>query len=288
MLKEKTNRAFLAVGAAVLVFGLLAAYQFDLAIDLALYTPTFLPAVLMESFGWLPQYLPAVLLLALFALDSGLSRALRIGCGVLAFLGSAGLVYVGKYHLTKRSMPQAAALIWSAVFTAVCVLLCWRMFSACTGAQRQKLRFVLFWGTAYLFAGLLVINILKALWQRTRFDDMLNAAGGVPENAFALFTSWTQLFGNGGSSFPSGHTAAACSVFTFAVACDLFPGWAKRRTLVWCLCWAYVAFMALCRLIIGRHFLSDTLMASAVMLLLYLALTKTSKYRDTVRKLNAA
>ncbi len=287
MLKEKTNRTFLGLGVVILLFGLLTAYQFDLAIDLALYKPTFLPAVLMESFGWLPQYLPLVLLLVLLALDPALSRALRTGCCILSGISSALLLFVGKYHLAKRNMPKLTSWLWSAFVAAACVLLCWRMFSACTGAQRQKLRFVLRWGTVYLLAGLVVINLLKAMWQRTRFDDMLITAGGISEGTFALFTRWTQLFGNGGSSFPSGHTAAACSVFTLAVACDLFPRLAKHRTLVWGLCWAYVLFMAVCRMIIGRHFLSDTLMSCTVMLLLYFALTKNSKYRNAVRALNA-
>ena len=105
--------------------------------------------------------------------------------------------------------------------------------------------------------------------------------------AFAQFTSWMQPFGNGGSSFPSGHTAAACSVFILTLACDVCLKWNRRRTLVWALCWAYVAFMALCRLVIGRHYLSDTLAAAFVMLLLYLGMRKTKWYRAGARELTA-
>lgn len=287
MLKERTNRSFLLSGAVILVIGLTAAYFLDLKIDLALYSPSFLPAVLMEAFGWLPQYLPPVLLFALFAFDPVLSKPMRIFYGLLCISGSLSLIYIGNHHLIKRSIGQLPALLWSILFAVVVLLLCRKLFSVCTDTRRKKLRFLLLWGTAYLFAGLIAVNLLKAVWQRTRFDDMLNAAGGNPENAFALFTGWTQMFGNGGSSFPSGHTAAACSVFIFAAACDLFPEWAKHRTLVWILCWSYVAFMALCRLIIGRHFLSDTLMASAVMLFLFFALTKNKKYRESVLRFNA-
>ena len=117
--------------------------------------------------------------------------------------------------------------------------------------------------------------------------NMLTAAGGGFEGAFAQFTSWMQPFGNGGSSFPSGHTAAACSVFILTLACDVCLKWNRRRTLVWALCWAYVAFMALCRLVIGRHYLSDTLAAAFVMLLLYLGMRKTKWYRAGARELTA-
>ena len=118
-------------------------------------------------------------------------------------------------------------------------------------------------------------------------DGSLTAAGGGFEGAFAQFTSWMQPFGNGGSSFPSGHTAAACSVFILTLACDVCLKWNRRRTLVWALCWAYVAFMALCRLVIGRHYLSDTLAAAFVMLLLYLGMRKTKWYRAGARELTA-
>lgn len=77
MLKEKTNRWFLALGAALLCAGLGAAALWDLEIDLALYSPGFLPAVLMEAFGWFPQYLPAVVLCVCIALDGARSMPLR-------------------------------------------------------------------------------------------------------------------------------------------------------------------------------------------------------------------
>ena len=165
----------------------------------------------------------------------------------------------------------------------ICALALYRSRSG----GRKKLEFVCLWGTVYLLAGLAAINIIKAVWQRTRFDDMLTAAGGGFEGAFAQFTSWMQPFGNGGSSFPSGHTAAACSVFILTLACDVCLKWNRRRTLVWALCWAYVAFMALCRLVIGRHYLSDTLAAAFVMLLLYLGMRKTKWYRAGARELTA-
>ena len=45
--------------------------------------------------------------------------------------------------------------------------------------------------------------------------------------------------------------------------------------------------MALCRLGIGRHYLSDTLAAAFVMLLLYLGMRKTKWYRAGARELTA-
>ena len=99
---------------------------------------------------------------------------------------------------------------------------------------------------------------------------------------FSRFTSWLQPFGQGGSSFPSGHTASACGIFMLLIVCDVSARFARRRGLVWAVCWAYVAGMALSRMAMGRHFLSDTVMAAGVMAALFLALTHTGAYRKSL------
>ena len=241
----------------------------------------------MEAFGWFPQYLPAVVLCVCIALDGARSMPLRAAGGLLAVAGSGILLYMGAHHLVKRGMSGPSITLWTVLLGGLSLGICALALYRSRSGGRKKLEFVCLWGTVYLLAGLAAINIIKAVWQRTRFDDMLTAAGGGFEGAFAQFTSWMQPFGNGGSSFPSGHTAAACSVFILTLACDVCLKWNRRRTLVWTLCWAYVAFMALCRLVIGRHYLSDTLAAAFVMLLLYLGMRKTKWYRAGARELTA-
>ena len=244
-------------------------------------------AVFTEAFGWFPQYLPAVVLCVCIALDGARSMPLRAAGGLLAVAGSGILLYMGAHHLVKRGMSGPSITLWTVLLGGLSLGICALALYRSRSGGRKKLEFVCLWGTVYLLAGLAAINIIKAVWQRTRFDDMLTAAGGGFEGAFAQFTSWMQPFGNGGSSFPSGHTAAACSVFILTLACDVCLKWNRRRTLVWALCWAYVAFMALCRLVIGRHYLSDTLAAAFVMLLLYLGMRKTKWYRAGARELTA-
>ena len=89
------------VGRRAAVYGLPPAL-WDLEIDLALYSPGFLPAVLMEAFGWFPQYLPAVVLCVCIALDGARSMPLRAAGGLLAVAGSGILLYMGAHHLVKR------------------------------------------------------------------------------------------------------------------------------------------------------------------------------------------
>ena len=135
------------------------------------------------------------------------------------------------------------------------------------------------WGTIYMVLDNAVINVLKMIWARTRFDDMMTMG------SMDAFTAWWQPFGNGGTSFPSGHTASACSILVLVLLCDVFAAFAKKRTLVWSICWVYIAMMAYARILIGRHFLSDTLAAIFVMLCLFFVMVKCKWYRAGLKKI---
>ncbi|MEG2930909.1 MAG: hypothetical protein RR825_03905, partial [Ruthenibacterium sp.] len=81
--------------------------------------------------------------------------------------------------------------------------------------------------------------------------------------------------------------AAACGIFVLVLLCDVFPAWNRRRTAIWAVCWGYIGCMALCRLIIGRHFLSDTLMAAFTVTVLFLWMVHTRLYRSMLAALHA-
>ena len=130
------------------------------------------------------------------------------------------------------------------------------------------------WGTVYAVANQVATYLLKFIWSRPRFDDML------AEGTQHLFRHWFMPFGSGGSSFPSGHTANAAGIFALLFLCDVFPALGRHRRLVTAGCWLYVALMAFSRILIGRHFLSDTLAASALMALLFYAVHHSKRYRQ--------
>jgi membrane-associated phospholipid phosphatase len=112
--------------------------------------------------------------------------------------------------------------------------------------HRRGLRDWLFLTLAAVPGGLLLNILLKHVFQRARptFDDPL-----VTLETF---------------SFPSGHTAA-CTVFYGLLACwlarRLAPG--PMRALAVAACVAMVALVALSRMYLGAHYLSDVLAAAA-------------------------
>lgn len=269
-------KAGLLGGLALFAAGMAAGAVWDLPLDHALYSPASLPAILMEAFGYYPLYLPAAGLALCAAADQRIAPPWRVLCGAAALAGCAALAAHSFSVLRRRGAP-VPMLFTCAVWLVLAVGGALALRYACVSAARLgRLRFACFWGTVYFILELAVIGLLKLVWARTRFDDML-AAGD-----FSRFTSWLRPFGQGGTSFPSGHTASACGIFALLIVCDVSVRFARRRGLIWAVCWAYVAGMALSRMVMGRHFLSDTVMAAGVMALLFVALTHMGAYRRSL------
>ena len=276
MVRRAFTRPAFWAGLALFAAGMAAGAVWDLPLDHALHSPASLPAILMEAFGYYPLYLPAAGLALCAAADQRIAPPWRVLCGAAALAGCAALAAHSFSVLRRRGAP-VPMLFTCAVWLVLAVGGALALRYACVSAARLgRLRFACFWGTVYFILELAVIGLLKLVWARTRFDDML-AAGD-----FSRFTSWLRPFGQGGTSFPSGHTASACGIFALLIVCDVSVRFARRRGLIWAVCWAYVAGMALSRMVMGRHFLSDTVMAAGVMALLFVALTHMGAYRRSL------
>lgn len=261
----------------VLAAGLLAlAAFFDLQIDQALYAPGNPVAIVFEAFCYWPLYLP-------FALLGAVWTFLRRDNPSLHVLGEV-LVVLTFYILFNQSLPNLVrrgllplsgnALTFAALaLTFVATVAVISLVSRWSRPTLRRMEFFAKFGVVLCVADNIVINLLKLLWTRARFDDM-TAAGD-----FSLFTPWYRLGTQpGNTSFPSGHTAAACGVLTLLLLPLLFEGWKKRWGALLAGCTAYIAVSGFCRMVMGRHFLSDTVAAAVVMGLLFLLLTHTRRF----------
>lgn len=268
-----------AVGTLLFCFGMAIAAMWDLPLNEAVYAPQGMPVILMETHGFAVLYLPTILWLFVFARrlkEEHKPIAVRALLYVLAFCGAAVLVWYGWHGLVKRAVP--GAWVWNlGVFVLAFFVCSMALYRGRT--QWRRVEFALRWGMLFMIFNNIIINAAKLVWNRTRFDDML-AAGD-----FSPFTAWYEPFGNGGTSFPSGHTAAACGIFVLIFLCDALPALTPRRTWAWGICWAYIVWMAASRIIIGRHFLSDTLAAACLMTLLLLCIRRCRMYRAQLARL---
>ncbi len=277
------KRTLLWLLPALLLFaaGFTVAALYDLSINTAVHTPGSYFAILMEAFGWYPAFLPTLWAALLFATQrpAALRQAWQpVAGGVVALGGFAALYLTSRNYLAKRGMLPAGSMagwLWlgaGVLFALLLVFLAFRL----TAPNRQKMLFFGAFSTLYLVANQLVTNLLKAVWQRPRFDDMLG------DGRLHEFSGWLQPFSAGGSSFPSGHTANAAGIFVLIILCDLYPALAKHRRLITALCWAYIAAMAVARIMIGRHFLSDTLAAAGLMALLFWGMHASGTYKKSL------
>lgn len=129
--------------------------------------------------------------------------------------------------------------------------------------------------SAFSLGQLLIVQLLKKLWGRVRFDDMAAA------EQLSAFTPWTQRAGVGGSSFPSGHTAAAGVLLALVLCCRLY-GFARRDVGGWLFAgYLWMLAVGFGRMLVGRHFLSDVLASAWIdsLLLLLLVLLQPSVER---------
>ena len=132
---------------------------------------------------------------------------------------------------------------------------------------------------------LILIDAIKTPIGRMRYRTM-NALGD-----FSYYTPWYKIngarhVGIGGNivkgdlskeellfgatdtckSFPSGHTYCAAVSFVLVCLPDLFEGLKKRwiRALCWTVPTVYTLTVAICRIVVGAHFLSDVLMGGTI------------------------
>ncbi len=117
-------------------------------------------------------------------------------------------------------------------------------------------------------ATFVIIWLIKLGWGRVRFRQLEDLAD---------FTPWYLPQGfNGYFSFPSGHTANATVICTAAYYLDFTPkNLAKIKPIVYLLLGIWVILLALSRVLVGAHYLSDVLFGGAITFaLVYLAKPK--------------
>lgn len=275
--------------AGLFAIGFLLAGKYDVAINEFMYKPENLYGILMEAFGWYPAFLPTLFGLALLAgtrlpLRKQWQRLAARGLAVAAMLLGYGLAFrQSGIYLTRRGLLDGS---WNWLQILLLTLAIELVFITLIVGIRvrpaTRLRMLFFTGfaTVYMVLNQGVVNLFKLIWQRTRFDDML-AAG---PSGLQHFTPFTQPGGFGGSSFPSGHVANAAGIFVLIILCDLYAGWRENRGVVRGGCWVYIVAMAVARILIGRHFLSDTLAAAGIVALLFYVLHHNPFYNRYLLK----
>ena len=244
----------LGIVTALLVVGSL----FDLPIAERVYQPNNIMARLLESVGIFP---PFVFVGATFAVlfylikeddkKRTLKKVLCVAAVVLTYLVFGYMA--SETYLTVMWGRAIFTVIAAGIMTPLTLL----FFRNTKPADLKRYCiFLIFASIVSVVASLLTINVVKFLWGRARYREMV-AEGDA---AFSAFTPWYHPNGftlHGHHSFPSGHTCAAATLLSLCALEEVFPEAEKRKQTIAFIIGLYIFSMAYSRLILGAHFLSD-------------------------------
>lgn len=241
--------AFCAIGLAVAAF-------YDLQIDILLNSPENPVALWFRNTGEIPCRLICPLAGAVL-FSFGETRIVK-GIGVLLEVG--GSFYFGYYiskYFFEGSYKTAFGMLWGLGF-AVVLFLVFRYINV-PAQYRKTLVLLAVIGVLVMAVQLSLVEVIKYIWGRVRFRDLL-AAG-----SYDAFTAWYIPNGlTGSKSFPSGHTAGAAMSFLLMLFPAAFDKWKGRAWLCFDVAFVYTAVVGFTRLIMGAHYLSDIIIGAAI------------------------
>lgn len=246
----------------IIVFYVLAAAAmvvasfFDLKIDIALNDPSNPFAVWLYRTGEFPSRLICPIAGAVIFRCTDKKVAAAIGAA-LCLGGSAYMgYYIGK-HFFVEEYRMAFSLLWGIGF-GVAALYAVRFVTVPNEFKRPLFTAAVI-GVGVMTAQLLTVDIMKNLWGRVRFRDLLSSG------SCDGFTAWFVINGkNGNKSFPSGHTAGAGMSYLLMLLPFIDKKREKYRAVYFWCPFIYTSAVALTRLVMGAHYLSDVAVGGVI------------------------
>lgn len=225
-----------------LLFMLLGAGTlFDLPINQFLYHP-------QSGFGWFMEHVYVLIMIGILPVAFIMLMSVKPNPGTV-LLGILTCLYMAReisFYLLPAYKYDQQLLLAGILFISLTLIM--RLLPK--SLRRALLPFLLFMCFVLIGASVLV-EILKNLWGRVRFRS---------PHGLQLFTPWYLPQGiNGNKSFPSGHTTAA----SITLCLLALPQFYHRPIPVWITAVAFLSplLMAVSRMIMGAHYLSDTTFA---------------------------
>ena len=281
MFKFKSSTVIIVNAAAFLCFAALLAVAsvYDLQISRALSNGDSFFAQFFAVLGEYPAYLvlPVAGVIIFYNHDLFDDMRVRVAICVLgAALSIGGWIFFGVQSTKLTEIPHLEG--FACMFGIMLGMLGLWLGSLIEREKMHRLfKFAVF-AVAFAAAAVVVMQVMKNIWCRMRYRDMLKAGS---EDGF---TPWYKImFGREDmiedgdyTSFPSGHTSSAAHIFLFAALCDIIPGWDRKgvRIGVNIGCAAFTVVVAISRIVANAHFLSDVLVGGYLTYLIFVALRR--------------
>ncbi|MGN0521810.1 MAG: phosphatase PAP2 family protein [Eubacterium sp.] len=247
MIKRYKNEILLFYSLSVCA--LIAAAFLDLKLDIWINMPENPVALWFRNTGEIPCRLicPLAGAVLFYANENKLQGAV----GFLFTLGGSAYLgyYIGKYFFADE-YQMLFSIIWGIGFGLT--VLFTGSFITIKPENKKVLRILAVIGIAVMAVQLLSVEGLKYLWGRVRFRDL------IAEGSYDKFTPWYVINGiNGNKSFPSGHTAGAGMSYLMMLLPLAFDKLKDKKAACFAIPFIYTSVVAVTRLMMGAHYLSD-------------------------------
>lgn len=249
---KKEITAFYVLCAAALI----AAAFIDLKLDILLNSPKNIIAVWFYNTGEIPCRLICPLAGTALIYCCG-SKPAKFAGACISVGGGAYFGYYFANHFFVEENQIIYGIVYGIGFSLVLILT--GRFIKIPQHLKKAIAALAIAGIAVMAVQLCAVEIMKYLWGRVRFRDLL-AAGN-----YDSFTPWYIINGiNGNKSFPSGHTAGAAMSFLAMFLPYISQKAYKHRRLCFYMPLIYTCTVAVTRLVMGAHYLSDVAAGGAV------------------------
>lgn len=272
------KRLLLGAGAFLLAMMVIGSI-WDFPISKAVYNPVSPFGLFFAGFGEYPAALGFAA--AGTMLLSARNREKRL-VGVLQIIGGCWFVLSGAAMaaMLPKGYLEISTVLSVGIGMFCTALTVWGVARLCKGADRHTVIRVATVFLLVIFADILVINLIKIPWGRARMRLV-----AVDDRAY--FMPWWQpgkalrdtLVAAGVAaeefkSFPSGHTANASSLMLLCLLPMLRQKLAAKQTLLFLIGFFWTVLVAVSRIIMGAHYLTDTIVGFAVGLIVLILMSR--------------
>ena len=272
------KRVLLGTGAFLLAMMVIGSV-WDFPISQAVYNPGNPFGLFFAAFGEYPAALgfaaAGAMLLSVRSREKWLVNVLQIIAGCWFVLsGAAMAAMLPKGYLNISTGLSVGIGMFCTALTV------WGVARLCREADRRTVIRVAAVFLLVIFADILLVNLIKIPWGRARMRLV-----AVDDRAF--FMPWWQpgkalrdtLVAAGVAaeefkSFPSGHTANASSLMLLFLLPQLSPKLAGKQTALFLIGFFWTVLVAMSRIIMGAHYLTDTIVGFAVGLMMLAGLCR--------------
>lgn len=266
MINKKYKYGYIVVIIACIVAMAVGA-KYDWVITDSLYNPKNVFGILFEGLSWIPIYSFLPIWGATMMMRNKNNMYVFAAGTVLLIATNSAFAYKACSDFAERGFIQKANPYICGIIGGVIAAVIFLLMRNLKATTIRKIQAVCAFAFVYMIGYMGGIVTLKVIFGRDRYEDIIT--GG----SFAFADWFKPVFFSDGSSFPSGHVSAAMGVLVLLLLPFIFKAFKNKQWPLFIGSYVYVAVTAVSRMIMGRHFLSDTAMAILVMTIIFMVLT---------------